>query len=67
MYITGTLTIAPNDYLTAVSAIDINVEGQMAYVTYINSSGQLRVASKIYKNDPDGTVTNLMSGCAIVQ
>ena len=66
MYVTGTLLIQHQDYMQAVSAVDFDVTGQMIYVTYIDSNGNLRAASKSFIQAGAG-VENIMSGCSIIQ
>ena len=66
MYVTGTLLIQNGDYLQSVSAVDIDVNGQTVYITYIDSTGKLKSASTSYVVDSNGIPAS-MSGCAIVQ
>ena len=66
MYVTGTILATNSDYLTSVSAVNMEVNGQMVYITYIDSSGNLKAASKSFVTDANG-LPIIMSGCSIVQ
>jgi hypothetical protein len=63
--IVGTLTITGPDNLTTVSAVDLDVNGQCIYITYLDSSGNLKTAVGSIVQNVDGTRRVSMSGCSI--
>ena len=65
MYITGTLLIPNEDYLTSVSAVEIDVNGSSFNISYIDSSGNLKAAATSVSTTSG--VNNAMSNCSIVQ
>jgi hypothetical protein len=63
--ITGKLCIQNADYLQPVSAVNIDVNGQTVYITYLDADGKLKSATASIVVDSNG-IPAAMSGCAIV-
>jgi len=66
MYITGTLQVKNADYLTSVSAVGTEVNGQQFSITYIDVSGNLKATCTSLVTDANG-IPSAMSNCRIVQ
>jgi len=64
-YITGTLLFPGPDYGKPVSAVDVQVNGQMLYISYLEG-GKLKAGAMSIVQNPDGSLPIAMSGCAIV-
>lgn len=63
--VVGTLLIQGEDYLTTVSAVDFDVNGQTLYVTYVNGDGDTKAKSMSIIQNVDGTLPVAISGCSI--
>jgi len=63
--VVGTLNIPGEDDQTTVSAVDIDANGQTVLITYVDSSGNLKVKGTSITQNVDGSLPVPMSGCSI--